>query len=250
MRLGLVRCMGWVAIGIGSRTWGSDCLVWFDSVGEWLEVKRKAVLEDDWDDVNVVTGREGKGKSKWARKVARKLDSTFTLERIHFEWDSYAKQSTELKPGQAIVLDEFRGHSRESMTGERMSVLDEFKENRGLNLHHFIVFNKFTKLDKDLVTDRVSDWSYVRHRGRVEVRRPKTELVFDSFGVPSEPTTYPLVAHFDFSDWEPPGWAAGYKAIKQARMRDRKARLRGEEHDLGPVVTGDMLREVRARLGR
>lgn len=194
----------------------------------WLRYKH-GLIQDDWDDLNIVTGREGKGKSTWAIKVAHKLDPTFTLrERLHFSWEPYQEAIGKGERGQCFILDEFRGHSRESMTKDRLSVLDEFKENRGLGLHHFVVFNKFTKLDKDLSTDRVADWSYIRTRGVVEVRQPHSELIFDQYGQPLEPTTYPLVGKWGFTDTLPPGWKVEYRAMKLARMRDRRSRNRDE----------------------
>ena len=207
---------------------------------DWLRYKKRLIAQD-YDDVNLVTGREGRGKSKAARKIARRLDPTFGLHRIHFSWEPYQAQLETLERGQCIILDEFRGHRRESMTKDRMSVLDEFKENRGLGIHHFLVFNRFTKLDRDLVNDRVSDWTYIRKRGVMEIRQPTTELVFDWDGEPSEPTKYPLVGLFPFTDTEPQGVAAGYKAMKDARMRDRRARNRGEDQEPakpGPEVKG------------
>lgn len=207
---------------------GRPIALTYPTVQPWLNYKRH-LIDNDWDDLNIITGREGKGKSKWARKVARALDPTFNLSRIHFSWEPYQEAIGQGTRGQCFILDEFRGHSRESMTKDRLSVLDEFKENRGLGLHHFIVFNRFTKLDKDLSTDRVSDWSYIRQRGIVEIRQPHSELIFDQYGQPLEPTTYPLVGKWTFTDWEPPGWASGYKAMKEARMRDRRARQREPE---------------------
>lgn len=220
----------------------------YGNLDSWLSYKRDLIL-DDYDDVNMVTGREGKGKSKWARKVARALDPSFSIDRVHFEWDSYVEQLAGLDRGQAIVLDEFRGHRRESMTKERMSVLDEFKENRGLGIHHFIVFNRFTKMDQDLVNDRVSDWSHVRRRGFVEVRQPHTELIFDKHGVPHEPTTYPHVASFTFTAWEPAGWDAEYRVKKDDRMRDRRARLRealgGEPEQASRLLDASLIEAIK-----
>jgi hypothetical protein len=216
----------------------------YPTIEPWLDYKRK-LIQTDYDDLNLVTGREGKGKSKWARKVAAALDKTFTLlgprcvckgvARLHFDWDCYQEQLGAMERGQCIILAEFRGHRRESMKGDRMSVLDEFKENRGLGIHHFVVFNRITKLDRDLINDRVSDWSYIRRRGRVEVRQPNTELVFDWKGEIHEPTTYPHVGSWRFTDWEPAGWKPAYAVMKDDRMRDRRSRQRGDDEPEAPV---------------
>lgn len=192
--------------------------------------EKKRLIAKDYDDLNLFTGREGRGKSKLARKVFRKLDASFNLanirERIHFDWNPYQTRLASLERGQAILLDEFRGHRRESMKEDRMEVLDEFKENRGLGFHHGIVFNRFSRMDRDLITDRVSHWWHVVRRGLVEVREPTTELSFDAYGEPVEPTRYPLVGVFPFTDTEPPGWAKAYGGMKDERMRDRLARTR------------------------
>lgn len=209
---------------------------YYADIRPWLAYKKR-LIADDYDDVNLVTGREGKGKSKWARKVCYQLDPTFRVQgRIFFDFDAYKAKVGTLQRGQCIILDEARLHKRESMSGDRMEILDHFKENRGLGIHHFIVFNRVSSIDKDLINDRISDWSYIRHRGKVEIRQPKTELVFDKFGQFHESTTYPLVARFPFTDKEPAGQALAYKALKDARMRDRNATLRTEPGASAPAL--------------
>lgn len=209
----------------------------YSSYAAWIAYKQR-LIKRDFDDVNLVTAREGYGKSTWARKVALSLDPSFTVDRIHFDFEDYLAQVGTLERGQCIVLDEARIHKRESLTKDRMKILDHFKENRGLGIHHFIVFNRISSIDKDLVNDRVSDWSYLPRRGIVEVRQPKTELVFDKYGDFIDHTSYPHVATFRWKGREPEELARAYGAKKAARMRDRNATAREPEVEAPKQLPG------------
>lgn len=162
------------------------------------------------------------------RKVARRLDPSFNVARIHFTQDDFLQDAVQLKPGSSIVFDEFRGHRRLAMHGDRMEFLDFAKECRGLRLHIFIGFNRATAIDRDLLTDRISYWHHVRRRGLVEIRKPTTELIFDKDGQPIEKTHYPMVGMFPFTAANDPLKPA-YDVKKDERMRDRAARFR-ESH--------------------
>ena len=190
----------------------------FHTTTAWEEDQRRLIAQD-WDNINLVTGREGTGKSAWMRRCAKRLDPAFSVEHIHFEAEDFHADVHRLSPGRAVVLDEFRGHRRLAMHKERTDFLDFVKECRGLRLHIFIGFPRITNFERDLVTDRISYWSHLRTRGLVEIRKPTTELMFDYNGEPLEKTRYPMVAHFRFKDQPDPA----YSAKKAARMKERAA---------------------------
>lgn len=205
-------------------------------------------MANKYDDWNLVTGRVGKGKSKWARKNARKLDPTFTIDRIHFNEDDFWDQYITLRPGACIILDEFDGHRRASMRGERITFLERMKRTRSRRVHAWIVYDRVASLDRDLLTDRNAYWHHAEVRGRMQVRQPATQLKFTHKSEPIEPTKYPLVGDFDFTEWEPPGFEAAYDAKK-----DREINIYGavERIPEDPWLKPDpMLQDIiRRRLG-
>lgn len=228
----------------------------YRNIDPWFEDQAK-LIRNEFDNIQLVTGREGTGKSLWMRKCARRLDPLFSVDRIHFTMEEFRADVASLPPGRAVVLDEFRGHRRLAMHGERMEFLDFVKECRGLFLHIFIGYPRVTTFERDLVTDRISYWSHFRKRGIVEIRKPTTDLVFGLDGQPLEPTKYPLVGRFPVTDKNDPLRGA-YLAKKQARMRQRAAM--GEEvpappppvedRSKRPMVNPSILAAVQAELAK
>lgn len=190
----------------------------FKTAKPWLADQRRLIAQD-WDNINLVTGREGTGKSAWMQWCGKRLDPKFTVDHIHFDIEDFHADVATLEPGRVVVLDEFRGHRRLAMHRERTDFLDFVKECRGLRLHIFIGYPRITTFERDLVTDRISYWSHLRVRGLVEVRKPLTDLMFDLEGQPIMPTKYPQVGHYRFKE-DP---VDGYKAKKDARMKERAA---------------------------
>jgi len=204
----------------------------YAEIDSWFEDQRR-LIANEYDNIHLVTGREGTGKSLWMRKIARRLDPEFNVDHIHFTTEDFRADVATLKPGRAVVLDEFRGHRRLAMHKERTDFLDFVKECRGLFLHIFIGYPRVTTFERDLVTDRISYWSHFRKRGIVEIRKPTTSLVFGMDGQPMEPTKYPLVARFPVTDKNDPLRAA-YLAKKQSRMRQRAAQDLDVEETIWP----------------
>lgn len=220
-----------------------------------LQAHQRKLIVDNYDDFNLVTGREGRWKSLWMRKRAKAVDPAFTVKDIHFQVEDLFERIDKLRDdqgklaskGRVQVLDEFKGHRRLAMTGERTDFLDWTKEARGMGLHLFIGYNRFTRFERDLVTDRIAFWHHARRRGLMEVRQPGTELSFDRDGEPIEPTRYPLVGRYTFTGANDPfRWQ--YEAKKEARMMERTASFL--EDDAKPTVNLDAFREAVQRLGK
>lgn len=200
-------------------------------ITEWLDDQHKNV-QGEWDNVHLVTGEEGVGKSLWMRKVARKLDPELTVDQIHFTQDGYLEQAATLDVGRAIIMDEFRGHRRLAMTGDRLEFLDFTKECRAMSLHQFIGYPHINQFERDLLTNRIRWWEHIPCRGLVEIRERKSILKFRRTRDGPEPymeTRWPLVGKFPFTTDNDP-LRLPYLAKKKARMRDRAARFR-EAHN-------------------
>lgn len=201
-----------------------------------LHRDQRRLIENDYDDWNLVTGRVGKGKSTWAMKNAIKLDRTFTVqsipERIHWDEESFWTQYVKLQPGQCIILDEFEGHRRAAMHGERLTFLGRMKRIRSRRVHVFIVFDRVSSLDRDLLTDRNAYWHHLEQKGTALVRKPDTRLTFKLDSTPIEPTTYPIVGDFDFTPFLPAGFKEAYERRKAIAT---EAFLAGEKPDNEPA---------------
>lgn len=198
----------------------------YPDITAWLAAQHVRI-DDDYDNIHLVTGEEGFGKSLWMRKVARKLDPTFTLDRIHFEQDDYLDQASELPKGSCIILDEYRGHRRLAMTGDRLEFLDFLKECRGMNLHQFIGYPHVNQFEKDILNDRIRYWEDIPRRGLVDIFERKSERRFRKGPTGPEPykhITWPQIAKFPVTVANDP-LRIGYLAKKEARMRDRRARF-------------------------
>ncbi|MHB1262058.1 MAG: hypothetical protein ACYC2H_10125 [Thermoplasmatota archaeon] len=202
----------------------------YGDIAEWIEDQLKLV-KNEWDNVHLVTGEEGVGKSLWMRKVARKLDPELTVERIHFTQDNYLNDAAQLDVGRAIIMDEFRGHRRLAMHGDRQEFLDFTKECRAMSLHQFIGYPHINQFERDLLTNRIRYWEHIPRRGFVEIRERVSILKFRKTREGPEPymeTRWPLVGQFPFTEKNDP-LKPLYLEKKYDRMRDRAARFR-ESH--------------------
>lgn len=129
----------------------------------------KYLNEKDWDNVFVVDGIEGGGKSSLAMQIAYYLDPTLCLDRICFTPFEFKKQVIAAKHKQAIIYDEaFTGLSSRGTMGiiNRMLVR-MMAEIRQKNLFLIIVAPTFFDIDK-----YVALW---RSRGLIHVYTKKMQ---------------------------------------------------------------------------
>lgn len=184
-----------------------------------LHNAQRRLIQNNFDDWNLVTGRVGKGKSTWTIKNARKLDPSFVVkDRVFWDEELFWQRYVQLQPGQCIILDEFNGHRRAAMHGSRVSFLERMKRVRSRFLHVFVVYDRVSSLDRDLLTDRNAFWHHLEHKGNVQVRQPQTRLAFQQDSTPIEPTSYPMVGDYPFTGLLPPGWKEDYEARKDQAM--------------------------------
>jgi len=220
----------------------------YAEIGEWFDYCR-VLPEDEWDDIHLFTGEEGSGKSRKMRQIMRKLDPGFGIDRIHFTQDDFLEQAVTLNPGDAIVLDEWRGHRRLAMHGERMEFLDFTKECRGLGLHVGIGFPHVDQAERDILFQRIRWWNYSPTRGELIVHLRTGNQRLGPDGKPVTDVRFHKVGRFPFPAEAPDPLGPEYRAKKEARMRDRAARYR-EAHgkDLQPLVPSVPKPEANPRL--
>ncbi len=197
----------------------------FSNYTEWFADCHKAI-DANYDDIHLFTGEEGRYKSRKMRTIFRSLDPTFTVDRIHFNQDDFLEQAVTLEPGQSIVLDEFRGHKRLAMHGDRLEFLDFLKECRGLRLHMGIGFPQVTSFEGDIVYKRIRWWVHSPSRPIVLVHRRSAESKLGSDGKPIDIIRFQQPSPLPFPDDTADPMRKAYEAKKDIRMRDRAQRYR------------------------
>lgn len=108
------------------------------------------LIKKDADDVYLVDGGEGAGKSVFAMQFAKAIDSSFNIERICFTPDEFIKAIQDAQKGQAIIYDEaYSGlASRQSLSEINKLIVSMMMEMRQKNLVVIIVLPTFFMLDK------------------------------------------------------------------------------------------------------
>lgn len=211
----------------------------FQSYKPWFDECRGITsAESDYDDIHVFTGEEGVGKSKLMRGVFPRLDPTFGVDRIHFTQDDFLNQLGTLNPGQAIVLDEFRGHKRMAMHGDRLEMLDTLKEIRGLRLHVGIGFPHVTQLEGDILYQRIRWWNHIPRRGELLVHRRIATVRTGKDGKPVVDVRFPEAGRLPIPKDMPDPMGPDYYRKKDARMKDRVARYKESHGGKAPVPAG------------
>ena len=153
----------------------------------------KRRIDNNYDNVVVLTGDEGAGKSKLARRLAADLDPTFDLDRIHFRFTDFFECAVKLKPGQAIVADEVTSmaFSRDAMGGDNKEFMRFLTECRKRRLHIFVCWPNINYLDKLVRGHRMKVWIYVEDRGKNRVAVVKRPLPTHMIGArPHAPTVF------------------------------------------------------------
>lgn len=108
------------------------------------------VKKKDFDQVWVVDGPEGSGKSVFAQQLAKKMDPTFDISRMCMTSDGFTKAVLKAKKGQCVIFDEaFTGlSSRASLSEVNKLLVSLMMEMRQKNLIVIIVMPTIFLLDR------------------------------------------------------------------------------------------------------
>lgn len=204
----------------------------FSSVHDWLGECRQLVLpSSDLDNVILITGAEGAGKSSLMLQLAAALDPEFGLDAIGFTISDYVSLARKMPKRRVVCSDEFLANSRKGMHKETVLMLDFLQECRGLNLHHLICFPHFDLLDKQVRDYRVRWHVHIPRRGLFEVQE-KVKW-YGQGGI--ENISWRAVGKWYFKAPKGP-LVDAYKEAKTSHMM----RPRGEEEDAPKGVVWDM----------
>lgn len=123
-----------------------------------------SVKKKDFDQVLLIDGPEGSGKSVFGFQCARVLDPHFTIDNICFTPQDFIKAVVKAKKFSCIVFDEaFTGlSSRSSLTEMNQLLVSLMMEMRQKNLFIILIMPTFYMLDKYAVLHRAKGLFHIR----------------------------------------------------------------------------------------
>lgn len=136
-----------------------------------LDEVKDSVLKKGWDYVAVVSGIVGVGKSTFAQKICKYLDSSFnTKERICFKAmgeDGFLERTTKGTLGQAFMLDESFAdlNTRMSKGSDFVKIINHLQLIRQRGLFLILCLPNFFDLSKGVAVFRASHLFVVYHDG-------------------------------------------------------------------------------------
>lgn len=107
------------------------------------------------DNVFLVTGDEGSGKSQLTQRIGSDLDPHFTDADIHFGAADFLSHASTYTPNRVVVADEIETTGRRATSRENVDLLLFLKECRGLRLNIFILWPHLATFDQAILRDRV-----------------------------------------------------------------------------------------------
>ena len=142
------------------------CSVYVNSK-EWDNLKAmRRKVEQDWDMIGLIVGKEGSGKSMYAFQRALVLDSDFCLDRVVFNTKQFYNAVDNANPYDVIVWDEadtLGGHWASRII---QSLKRKFKRIRKNNLIILLVTPSFFDLNKYFTIHRLNFLVHVYAKGK------------------------------------------------------------------------------------
>lgn len=127
---------------------------------QWLKEEILCAVANDWDQVILVTGEEGCGKSSLALHLAYLLDPNFSLDNVTFTEQEFKDWVRNCKPGSVGIMDE-AGEAMfayEWMERGQRDLIKAFFAFRAKNLIIILVMPHAKILTKQLRERRVGWW--------------------------------------------------------------------------------------------
>ena len=224
----------------------------------WVVDVWKRRIEHDYDNVIVITGDPGCGKSSLAIQIARAMDRRFDLSSLAYRASELLDAIDRMKRGQCIVFDEaiLGLLGREFATEEARAIVKTLNVTRFLGLNTIVCIPNIWDLDAALRGRRTDFWLTCSYDPRgsavVHERARSVRYEYDrSLGLYRDEAWSPI-------RWSPlpPKLKEAYLNQKnekvRAFLRETRSQLRetGAERDSGAAVLQERRSIIRRLLAR
>lgn len=149
---------------------------------EWFDEAHRTVAHN-YDNIVLIVGEEGEGKSETALAFLRKLDPSFSVNRVYRgvrEFIAHSVPESGVTFNERLsntgngdygeLVDEIDANSRRAMSSVNVDLGEYLKESRAMNKHTFICYPRAHRID-GIVLERVR-WRFtVPQRGRLTIER-------------------------------------------------------------------------------
>jgi hypothetical protein len=137
--------------------------VYFDRLTYYMVYKIYQRIRDNYDQITIVTGYEGSGKSVLASQISTMVSPEMSINHVGYEPKDLIKIFKNIKRGDTIWLDEgaLFLFSRNSLKKENKILVELLSIVRQLNLHLVICVPNFFILDTYLRDHRVNSLFHV-----------------------------------------------------------------------------------------
>ena len=149
----------------------------FEALG-WLVREMQFAVAHTWDQVSLITGREGCGKSALGLHIGRGLDPDLSVEQIAFTQQQFKNLVQETKPGGVVIMDEAAEamFAHEWMERGQRELVKAFLTFRAKRLKTILILPHQMLLNKQLRERRVFWWIDVYakaldERGYAQIRK-------------------------------------------------------------------------------
>ena len=159
----------------GKELW---CPIYSFEALNWLVKEMQFAVAHTWDQVSLLTGREGCGKSALGLHIGRGLNPDLSLEQIAFTQEQFKTLVAEAKPGDTVIMDEAAEamFAHEWMERGQRDLVKAFLTFRAKRLQTILILPHQMLLNKQLRERRVYWWFDVYakaldNRGYAQVRK-------------------------------------------------------------------------------
>lgn len=145
----------------------------------WAYNIRTKRLARDYDQITLIVGKEGTGKSTLAAKLAVLVDPEFNMDRVCYSENDFLRAAKVAKKGDTIWIDEGAMFlfSREAMSGITRKIIQFLTTCRQLNLHIIICIPNFFTVDTYVREHRVHGLFIVMDRGKYKYVKSKGDAI-------------------------------------------------------------------------
>lgn len=192
----------------------------FQSLSAWIKYCDYLLRTRDLDNIVLLTGDPGNGKSTLAYQLGVAFDPSFSEERMHFTIEELIRDAKAREKYQAVAADELLMNRRHAMRKETKELLDFLQICRGLNLTMLLCFPHVARLDRAVLDDRVRWRIHIEKQGVATLLENVKHTTTDYTGHEIQVAEWKPSLVFSFGRNEGPRWER-YLAKKIAKARER-----------------------------